>query len=124
MSNVVDATSLCAAPSLQSQQVHHVVQLATAHLQVLDGEAMRLLGQQSVVPTATSPAALRPSNAGMVAPHVPRLLINRELVGDFDTDPDTNRRDAVFLGDCDAAAWKLAGLLGWEAELEALVKPA
>ncbi len=52
---------------------------------------------------------------------VPRLLINRELVGDFDLDPETNVRDAAFLGDCDEGAKRLAALLGWEQELEALV---
>eukprot|EP00316_Scyphosphaera_apsteinii_P012173 CAMPEP_0119319850 /NCGR_PEP_ID=MMETSP1333-20130426/50509_1 /TAXON_ID=418940 /ORGANISM="Scyphosphaera apsteinii, Strain RCC1455" /LENGTH=417 /DNA_ID=CAMNT_0007326367 /DNA_START=21 /DNA_END=1274 /DNA_ORIENTATION=+ len=70
-----------------------------------------------------------------VADDVPRLLINREVVGG--SDPmlealglqtpgafdfsDTNYRDACYLGDCDAAVRELAQLLGWLPELEAAV---
>ena len=72
---------------------------------------------------------------------VPRLLVNRERVGEadarvramaalvghtaglgFDFAPETNRRDALFLGDCDDGFRELARLLGWDAELETLVE--
>ncbi|KAJ3179304.1 NAD-dependent protein deacetylase sirtuin-2 [Geranomyces variabilis] len=68
-----------------------------------------------------------------VPPRVPRLLINREQVGvfedetytergfDFVGDRHTYRRDAVFLGDCDAGCQKLAELLGWDDDLQLLV---
>ena len=53
----------------------------------------------------------------------PRLLINRELAGDFeDTIPDPdNHRDAAYLGDCDAGVHKLADLLGWKEDLVRLI---
>ena len=69
---------------------------------------------------------------------VPRLLINRERVGEvtqravngvsyrglgFDFG-ESNYRDALYLGDCDEGASRLAGLLGWGEELEAMVKEA
>ena len=47
---------------------------------------------------------------------VPRLLINKEKVGDFGSRPD----DVVFLGDCDEGVRKLADALGWRDELEEL----
>ncbi|KAJ3240834.1 NAD-dependent protein deacetylase sirtuin-2 [Chytriomyces hyalinus] len=67
---------------------------------------------------------------------IPRLLINRALVGDFvgaaveseDSHAghrghqDSFGRDAVFLGDCDAGCLKLAQLLGMERELAALME--
>mmetsp|Transcript_29076 Transcript_29076/g.64217 ORF Transcript_29076/g.64217 Transcript_29076/m.64217 type:complete len:389 (-) Transcript_29076:773-1939(-) len=71
-----------------------------------------------------------------VGPDVPRLLINREEVGlksgldrsrlrarsgGFDFDPRTNYRDAKHLGDCDDGVWELCRLLGWEADLKALL---
>ena len=71
----------------------------------------------------------------------PRLLVNRERVGEadahvramaalvghtaglgFDFAPESNRRDALFLGDCDDGFRELARLLGWDAELETLVE--
>jgi len=51
-----------------------------------------------------------------VDPKVPRLLINRELVGDFD--PKGRDGDALYLGDCDAAVATLAALLGWEQDFK------
>ncbi|KAJ3162691.1 NAD-dependent protein deacetylase sirtuin-2 [Geranomyces michiganensis] len=68
-----------------------------------------------------------------VPPRVPRLLINREQVGvfeeemysergfDFVGDRHTYRRDAIFLGDCDAGCQELAELLGWGDELRQLI---
>ena len=72
---------------------------------------------------------------------MPRLLVNRERVGEadarvramaalvghtaglgFDFAPESNRRDALFLGDCDDGFRELARLLGWDAELETLVE--
>lgn len=61
-----------------------------------------------------------------VWPTVPRLLINRERVGEdkdggfqFD-EPDT--RDVFFKGDCDDGIRELVQLLGWEADFEAVLK--
>lgn len=63
---------------------------------------------------------------------VPRLLINREIVGivesssslgfDFVGDRHRYRRDALWLGSCDDGCLKLAELLGWEDELKALME--
>ena len=64
---------------------------------------------------------------------VPRLLVNREVVGEMDERVghgdvfgfdfgETNRRDALFLGDCDDGFLKLAELLGWREELGQMVE--
>ena len=66
---------------------------------------------------------------------VPRLLINRERVGEADPtlrrlghsggfDFDRKHRDTLHLGDCDAAVHKLAEALGWAQELEGLISSA
>jgi NAD-dependent histone deacetylase SIR2 len=47
---------------------------------------------------------------------VPRILINKEIVGDFGSRPD----DVVVLGDCDEGVRKLADALGWRDELESM----
>ena len=47
---------------------------------------------------------------------VPRILINKEIVGDFGSRPD----DVVVLGDCDEGVKKLADALGWRDELESM----
>ncbi|KAH8762958.1 DHS-like NAD/FAD-binding domain-containing protein [Hyaloscypha finlandica] len=47
---------------------------------------------------------------------VPRVLINKEIVGDFGSRPD----DVVVLGDCDEGVKKLADALGWRDELESM----
>ncbi|KAJ1674989.1 NAD-dependent protein deacetylase sirtuin-2 [Spiromyces aspiralis] len=62
---------------------------------------------------------------------VPRLLINRERVGDsmtrgvgFDFDMRNGgfyRRDAIFEGDCDVGCLRLIELLEWEENLKALM---
>lgn len=55
----------------------------------------------------------------------PRLLINRDLVGDWELyadDPKSNYRDACFQGNCDDGCLKLAELLGWEKDLKNLIK--
>lgn len=59
----------------------------------------------------------------MVEPGTPRLLINRERVGEggwrgFDFSPGST--DDFYGGDCDDAVSALADRLGWRAELEAL----
>lgn len=74
-----------------------------------------------------------------VEPHVPRLLINRERVGEaaparggrgggalrpgfvFDAAAPGGGRDVLFLGDADDGVRELARLCGWGEELEALV---
>lgn len=64
----------------------------------------------------------------MVDDDVPRLLVNRELVGQapkgsrrgFDFSGDS--RDGAFVGDCDDAVRALVALLGWEDELSALIE--
>ncbi|KAJ3030399.1 UNVERIFIED_CONTAM: NAD-dependent protein deacetylase sirtuin-2 [Siphonaria sp. JEL0065] len=51
---------------------------------------------------------------------VPRLLINNELVGDFDLEGESGR-DAMFLGSCDDGVRKLAELMGWGVDFEELI---
>lgn len=58
---------------------------------------------------------------------VPRLLINREPAGVFQSrrgyelrGKTKKKRDAVWLGDCDGGVEKLAELLGWGKELDEL----
>jgi len=50
----------------------------------------------------------------MAADGTPRVLFNRDRVGDLGTRSD----DVVLLGDCDGNIRKLAEVLGWEEELE------
>ncbi|KAF2753677.1 NAD-dependent deacetylase sirtuin-2 [Pseudovirgaria hyperparasitica] len=50
------------------------------------------------------------------APHIPRLLINKEVVGDFGYRAD----DVPLIGDCDTGVRALAEACGWLEELEAL----
>lgn len=54
-----------------------------------------------------------------VSEDVPRVLINRELCGDFEDSPRDD--DIVFLQDCDSLMEQLARRLGWENDLEALI---
>jgi NAD+-dependent protein deacetylase sirtuin 2 len=54
----------------------------------------------------------------------PRLLINNQLVGDFEFTiraPD-NYRDVHFKGNCDDGCLRLAELLGWKQELIEMFK--
>jgi NAD-dependent deacetylase sirtuin 2 len=67
----------------------------------------------------------------------PRLLVNREVVGEMDERMrkiarlvghgsgfnfgEGNYRDAMYMGDCDAGFQELARLLGWTDELDQLV---
>lgn len=77
------------------------------------------------------------SLAGKVDNNTPRLLINRDKVGDpnmfggfitkllglnpdFDSD-STNSRDVFFQTDCDQGCYELSALLGWEDELKRLI---
>ena len=57
-----------------------------------------------------------------VPPTIPRLLINREVVGDFQTGQD-NYRDVCALGDLDDVVGELVALVGepWESEFADLV---
>lgn len=65
-----------------------------------------------------------------VSDQIPRLLINRERVGEakspsdagFDFGKGNLKRDVLYLGDCDDGIWELCKLLGWEEELEKLIK--
>jgi NAD-dependent histone deacetylase SIR2 len=52
----------------------------------------------------------------MVREGVPRVLINKEAVGDLGCRSD----DVLILGDCDEGVRKLADALGWRDELERL----
>lgn len=68
-----------------------------------------------------------------MGPSTPRLLINRERVGEADESlramgyrkgfcfGEGNHRDALFEGDCDEGARQLAELLGWGRELDGLI---
>ena len=51
--------------------------------------------------------------------NVPRFLVNRERVGDF-----VGPVDGFFAGDCDDAVRQLCEMLGWEADLEAVLTRA
>ena len=65
------------------------------------------------------------SLAYMVDDDCPRILINRDLVGDFIdsiNEPDSNTRDVFIQGDCDAGCFKLAKYLGLTKELIELKK--
>lgn len=70
--------------------------------------------------------------ADRVGSQVPRILINRERVGEADAALallgynrgfkfDSPHRDALYIGDCDEGVKALASLLGWEKELQALI---
>ena len=75
------------------------------------------------------------SLVGRVGQDVPRLLVNRERVGEAEPMLDMlglvspgalnfeegNYRDAEFLGDCDAGIAELVRRLGWQADLDALM---
>ena len=75
------------------------------------------------------------SLVGRVGSNVPRLLVNRERVGESEPMLDLlglmspgalnfeegQYRDAEFLGDCDAGIAELVRRLGWQADLEALM---
>ncbi|KAL4812039.1 NAD-dependent protein deacetylase hst2-2 [Aspergillus spinulosporus] len=52
--------------------------------------------------------------------HVPRVLVNRELVGNL----GTRENDVCLLGDCDSGLREFARHLGWEGELETVWKDA
>ena len=54
--------------------------------------------------------------ADTVPRHVPRLLVNRDLVGNF----GTRDRDSVLLGDLVETLKALTEALGWSKELEEL----
>ncbi|GMH49981.1 hypothetical protein TL16_g00663, partial [Triparma laevis f. inornata] len=60
--------------------------------------------------------------ASLVPKDVPRMLVNKELVGDFWDEKeseggDTNYRDVVELGDCDDTIEAFSKLLGFQNEL-------
>lgn len=61
------------------------------------------------------------SLAGAVRPSVPRLLINRDLVGPF----AFRRRpgDVVQLGDVVGGVQELVAAIGWRREMDALMAP-
>ena len=62
-----------------------------------------------------APVSLIPE---MLNSRTPRILFNRELVGDFaPPGTDGNHRDVFYEGNCDDSARKLCCLLGWEEEL-------
>lgn len=50
-----------------------------------------------------------------VSRNCPRILLNRELVGDF---VFRGKRDVYLQGDCDESVQKLAELIGWKEDLE------
>ena len=75
-----------------------------------------------------------------VPPGTPRLLVNRERVGPwahaayatgggggggaFAREEAGWKEDRFFEGDCDDAVWQLCALLGWEAQLQAVLDAA
>uniref|UniRef100_A0A803TT98 Sirtuin 3 n=1 Tax=Anolis carolinensis TaxID=28377 RepID=A0A803TT98_ANOCA len=60
------------------------------------------------------------SLAGTVCASVPRVLINRDLVGPFAYQPQHN--DVAELGDVVSGVERVVELLGWKAELQDLMK--
>ncbi|KAH8661993.1 DHS-like NAD/FAD-binding domain-containing protein, partial [Xylariales sp. PMI_506] len=72
-----------------------------------DADLVLILGTSLSV----QPFALLPS---MASEGVPRVLFNKERVGDLGTRAD----DVVYLGDCDSGVRQLADELGWRDELE------
>ena len=56
--------------------------------------------------------------ANYVRRDIPRILINREVVGNFSYKSD---RDVIHISDCDDGVLHLANLLGWKDELLSLV---
>ncbi|XP_054828625.1 NAD-dependent protein deacetylase sirtuin-3, mitochondrial isoform X2 [Eublepharis macularius] len=60
------------------------------------------------------------SLAGAVRSSVPRLLINRDLVGPFAYQPQYS--DVAELGDVVSGVEKVVALLGWKEELQELIK--
>ena len=91
--------------------------------------ALRFSSGCDLLIVAGTSLAVQPfaSLTARVAPSVPRLLINREVVGTptrldggFLFGRITNTRDVMARGDCDATVRKLSRLLGWEGELDKL----
>lgn len=80
--------------------------LSTADLLLVIGTSLK------VAPCSEIPRRL-PS-------HVPRVLVNRELVGNL----GTRESDVCLLGDCDAGLREVARHLGGEEELESVWKDA
>ena len=72
--------------------------------------------------------------ADKVRKDVPRVLINREKVGEADPElkrlgvehgfnfGEGNYRDVLALGDCDDGVEELCRLLGWSKDLQKLIK--
>ena len=64
------------------------------------------------------------SLVNFVEPDVPRLLVNREAVGDFRFG-EPGSRDCFLKGNCDDGVRKLVEMVGWEASaLEAPTRAA
>lgn len=68
---------------------------------------------------------------GLTRPGVPRLLINRESAGTcgkmpmgfrYEKEGSDNWRDVFQAGDCDSSCRALAKALGWDGDLEELIK--
>ena len=78
-------------------------------LPATDADLILVLGTSlSVYPFAGLPT--------LAPEHVPRVLFNREAVGDLGSRAD----DVLALGSCDTGVRKLADALGWRDELETL----
>jgi len=66
-----------------------------------------------------APVSLIPE---IVDDDAPRLLLNRDLVGDFCQTRENMRRDVWEEGDCDVSVKKFCDLLGWTEELHKINK--
>ncbi len=87
------------------------------------------LGAADLLVVAGTSLAVRPvaSLVDWLPERVPRVLVNRELVGGFDDFDDdlavgSAHRDTFVKGDADDVFWAVAAELGWASELEALVR--
>lgn len=81
------------------------------HKDLADNDLLIVMGTSLKV----APVSLIPE---MLNSRIPRILFNRELVGDFcPPGTDGNHRDVHHDGDCDDSVREFCSLLGWEDEL-------
>eukprot|EP01126_Amoeba_proteus_P053852 TRINITY_DN6586_c0_g1_i2.p1 TRINITY_DN6586_c0_g1~~TRINITY_DN6586_c0_g1_i2.p1 ORF type:complete len:290 (+),score=52.89 TRINITY_DN6586_c0_g1_i2:205-1074(+) len=52
----------------------------------------------------------------------PRVLINMDIVGNFEEDPNYNYRDVMVLGDLQESIFKIVEILGWQEEFKELLE--
>lgn len=83
------------------------------HMDLKSADMLIVMGTSLKV----APVSLIPE---LISDDVPRILFNRDLVGDFCQSHDDLHRDVWEEGDCDASVKKFCKLLGWDKELQEL----